>query len=226
MPMRYAAINRLYLALFYGKMKTMKLSPGIRAFCFVGCLLALTVSACRGQTAINTGGDLKSLQDTYKKAIAKIDGDAANAAQSQPATYLKELYKIQLNAQKAGDLDGLNAANSELERFKSTQTVPDQPDPALPAGIKKLQAEFKAAVAKVDLDKDKKIVSTTKQYVDLLNSLQTSLTKAGNLAQAMDVNAEIKRVKSDPKVTSAEFVVAAVDTEKQPAREGSPGAAG
>jgi hypothetical protein len=202
-------------------MSVMKLFPEIRAYFFVGCLLAASVSACLGQTAANTGGDLKSLQDQYKKAIAKIDSDAANAAQSQPATYLKELYKIQQALQKAGDLDGLTAANSELERFKSKQTVPDQPDQSLPPDIRNLQTAFKAALAKADLDKNKKLVSTTKQYVELLNSLQTSLTKAGKVDQAMDVSAEIKRVKSDPKITSAEFVVAAVDTEKQPARDES-----
>ena len=200
----------------------MKLFPGIRTFCVVGCLLAASVSVCLGQTAASTGDDLKSLQDTYKKAIAKIDGDAANAAQSQPATYMKELYKIQQALQKAGDLDGLTAANSELERFKSTQTVPDQPDASLPPDIRKLQTAFKAALAKADLDKNRKLVSTTKQYVELLNSLQTSLTKAGKVDKAMDVNAEIKRVKSDPKITSAEFVVAAGDTEKPPAKDESP----
>jgi hypothetical protein len=202
-------------------MTGMKLFPKIRTFCVVSCLFAAGISVCCGQTAAATGGDLKSLQDTYKKAIAKIDSDAANAAQSQPATYMKELYKIQQALQKAGDLDGLTAANGELERFKSTQTVPDQPDPSLPPDIRKLQTAFKAALAKADLDKNKKLVATTKQYVELLNSLQTSLTKAGKVDQAMDVNAEIKRVKSDPKITSAEFVVAAVDTEKQPAKEES-----
>jgi hypothetical protein len=186
----------------------------------IGMLLLLTSSVCLVQAQPSPAGkavDLKALQDAYSKAIQKVEGDSASAAQSLPATYLNELQKLQQSAQKAGDLDGLTAANRELERFKTEQKVPDQPDASAPDVLKKLQTQYKAAVAKSDLEKNKKIVSITKQYLENLNSLQTSLTKSGNVNEALNVNAEIKRVKDDSKFTSAQFALAAAETEKQPA---------
>jgi hypothetical protein len=186
----------------------------------IAILLLLAASICFAQTrssAAEKPVDLKALQDTYSKAIQKTEGDSASAAQSLPANYIKELQKLQQTAQKAGDLDGFTAANHELERFKTEQTVPDQPDASAPDALKKLQTQYKTAVAKNDLDKNRKIVSITKQYLENLTSLQTGLTKSGNVNEALSVNAEIKRVKDDSKFTSAQFALAAAETDKQPA---------
>jgi hypothetical protein len=186
----------------------------------VGALLLLLVLACLAQAQSSPAGksvDLKALQDTYSKAIQKVEGDSASAAQSLPASYVNELQKLQQSTQKAGDLDGLTAANHELERFKTEQTVPDQPDASAPDALKKLQTQYKTAVAKNDLEKSKKIVSITKQYLENLTALQTSLTKSGNLNEALNVNAEIKRVKDDSKFTSAQFALATADADKQSA---------
>ena len=184
----------------------------------VGILLLLTAFSCFAQAqsaSAEKPADLKALQDAYAKAIQKVESDSASAAQVLPATYMKELQRIQQSAKKAGDLEQLTAVNRELERFKTEQKVPDQPDASTPDAIKKLQIEYKAAVAKSDLEKNRKIVSATKQYLELLNSLQTSLTKNDKVNEALDVNAEIKRVKADSKVTSAEFALAASETDNQ-----------
>jgi hypothetical protein len=185
----------------------------------VGAALLLTASICFAQSS-SPGKpiDLKALQDAYAKAIQKVEGDSASAAQSLPTNYIKALQAIQQAAKKAGDLEGLTAANRELERFKADQTVPDQPDASTPDAIKKLQTEYKAATAKNDMEKNKKIVSITKQYLENLNSLQTDLTKNDTVDKALNVNAEIKRVNADSKFTSAQFALAATDTDKQPAK--------
>jgi hypothetical protein len=186
----------------------------------IAILLLLAASICFAQarsSAAEKPVDLKALQDTYSKAIQKVEGDSASAAQSLPANYIKELQKLQQTSQKAGDLDGLTAANQELERFKTEQTVPDQPDASAPDALKKLQTQYKTAVAKNDLEKNRKIVSITKQYLENLTALQTSLTKSGNVNEALNVNAEIKRVNADSKFTSAQFALATAETDKPPA---------
>lgn len=188
-------------------------------------VLLLTASVSFAQAQSASAGkpvDLKALQDAYAKAMQKVESDSASAAQSLPANYIKELQEFQQAAKKAGDLDGLTAANRELERFKTDQTIPDQPDASTPDAIKKLQTEYKAAAAKNDMEKNKKIVSITKQYLENLKSLQTDLTKNDRVNEALNVNAEIKRVKDDSKFSSAQFALAAADTDKQPATTGKP----
>ena len=184
-------------------------------FCTLAGVLVVSALVCRAQTSTNDSASLKSLMAEYEKAGNKIDSDNAGAAQGQATMYVKELQKIQQSLQKAGDLDGLNAAKGELERFKAEQTVPDNPDPSLPADVQQLQTLYKKSLAAIELDKSRKIVSAAKQYVERLNALQTRLTKAGRLDDAMEVNAEIKRVKADSRVTGANFAVAAVESEKQ-----------
>jgi len=156
--------------------------------------------------------------------MGKTENEHADAMQNQPTSYLKQLLKLQQDMQKAGNLDGWQAANHEIERFKTEQTMPDGDDPALLEGIKSLRAAYKSATAKLELEKSKKIVAVTKQYVDQLNALQTNLTKAGKVDDAIEVNTEIKNVKSDAKVTSSEFAVAAAEqqTEKKPQPTESP----
>jgi hypothetical protein len=187
---------------------------------FVGILLLLTAFSSFAQSQLSSADkpiDLKTLQDMYAKAIQKVEGDNASAAQSLSATYVKELQTLQQTAKKAGDIEQLTAVNRELERFKTEQTVPDQPDASIPDAVKKLQTQYKSVVTKNDLEKNKKIVSITKQYLENLTSLQTNLTKGDKVNEALDVNAEIKRVKADSKVANAEFAVAAAETNKRSA---------
>jgi hypothetical protein len=190
----------------------------------VGSLLLLTGSACLAQTTPSSAEksvDLKTLQDIYAKAIQKVESDSASASQSLPATYLKELQKLQQTVQNAGDLEGLTAVKRELERFKTEQTVPAQPAASILDAIKKLQTQYKSAVAKNDLEKNKKIVSISKQYLENLGSLQVELTKSGKIPEALDVKAEIKRVKADSKFTNAESALPAAGTDKQPGKTDS-----
>jgi hypothetical protein len=185
----------------------------------VGAALFLTASICFAQATKPV--DLKTLQDAYAKAIQKVEADSASAAQALPANYIKEIQKIQQAVQKAGNLEGLTTANRELERFKAEQTIPDQPAASTPDAIKKLQVQYKAAAAKNDLEKNKKIVSITKLYVENLTSLQISLTKFGKINEALEVKAETKRIKEDSKVTTAESTVAAAETNKQASKTGT-----
>jgi hypothetical protein len=182
--------------------------------CFV---LLLGTSLCFGQapTTNKPAVDLKSLRQAYDKAIAKIESDHAAAMQNQPTAYLKELQKLQQNLQKAGNLDGWTAVNQEIERFKTEQTIPDETDASILDGIKNLRAAYKNTLTKCDLEKSKRIIATTKQYVEQLNTLQTNLTKAGKVDEALEVNSEIKTVKSDSKVTSSEFAVAAYEQQNK-----------
>jgi hypothetical protein len=183
--------------------------------CLASCMLFASASVCHAQTSTNDLTGLKSLKEGYEKACSKIESDNSSARQSQAVTYINELQKVQQSLQKAGDLEGLTAAKSEIERFKGEQTVPETPDSSLPVAIQQLQTAYKKGLAAIDLDKSKKIVSAVKQYVDRLTALQKNLTKAGKVDEALEVNAEIKSVKADSKVTSADFAVAAAESEKQ-----------
>ena len=131
--------------------------------------LALSASLCFAQSAgvgtavVKPAVDLKSLREAYSKAMSKIESEHANAVQGQPTSYLKQLTKLQLEMQKAGDLDGWTTVNHEIERFKAEQTIPDEADASMPDGIKALRTAYKSAMAKFDLEQSKKIVAATKK---------------------------------------------------------------
>ena len=168
---------------------------------YVVTLLLLLQGLCPGAT-------LTELRDVYETHLLKIRDECAVKTKEWSATYAKALQAYRETAQRAGDLDGLTSANGEMKRFKSSGTLAKQHLVTQPAGLRALQQKAVKDLAAYPLERDRAIVSLVERYVTRLESEKKRLTKAGKVSEALDMNAEIKRVEASPAVADARFNLA------------------
>jgi len=116
--------------------------------------------------------------------------------------------------QKSGDLERWQVVNKELTRFKNECFIPSNAIDAGSAELAAIQKKYQTLSNSLEMDKSRKILSLTEKYVSRLTTTQKNLTIAAKIDEALIVNAEIKRVKSLPKVSAAEFSMMAFESEK------------
>lgn len=169
-------------------------------------------------TPPESSGHLVSLRANYETALNQIEQARNERLMTRPDEYLAQLLALQKSMQRRGDFEGWSAATEELERFQDEHTMPEippdgngetlTPSPefprALPRELLDLQRSFLAKYAEQEMGRYRKIVTTARNYVTSLTSLQKELTKKGNMDDALSVNLEIKRVRSSPEVAAAE----------------------
>jgi len=148
----------------------------------------------------------KTLEDykaVYEKEAAKIDSAGQNGMKAELERYGKKLSLIEAALKKAGDLDGVVAVKAEIARFERDGTIPDTPPARLPDLVKRAQADFREAADGLNSETGRLTASLIRKYLPPLTSLKKDLVMADALDEAMEVDAEIKRV---------EFVLADVES--------------
>ena len=173
--------------------------------------------------------DLKTVLATYQKAyeldLEKAEADSKQSIIGWSVQYVQLLDSLEKKFQGAGDLGGLVAVRKERARFTETKQIPDDAVVAVPQELADLQGKAIKALQIADLKKNRQIVAGSNKYVAALEDLKKNLTKQGKVDDAVEVNAEIARVKERPEVTAAQFTVAAVavDTKvSEPATNSAP----
>jgi hypothetical protein len=182
----------------------------------IAVALACLPLICRPAAAQSgAAADVKALRAIFDDQMRKIGDDTAKGLAAWPAAYEKDLAELASKAQKAGDLEGVQAARQEMERFRKNQQlrtadlVNDRPE------LRTLQEKHMAAPDAAETEKNSRIVRLKEQYVEHLTALQKKLTMANRLDDAIVVNAEIKRASALPAVTAAEFAMAVKEGEKR-----------
>jgi len=192
--------------------------------------LGFTALAVQSLGAPDKGKDLSSLKASYEKSLTGIITNYEGSIKSWPDDYVNALKALQTKMQKGGNLDGWQDAKSELDRFQADPKIPD--DARSPrAEVQALLSKYRDLPRQLSLDKNQKITALSQKQLAKLTTLQTDLTKQGKMEEALAVNAEIKRVKSSPEVTAAEFELseqeakAAMTKKDTPPKEVKPGPA-
>lgn len=163
--------------------------------------------------AAETDKDLPSLKASYEKSLNGIVSAHETAVKSWPESYFNALKALQSKLQKDGNLDGWSDVKAELDRFQSEPRI----EPAhlsARAELQSVQTKYKEAPLQAALEKNQKILSLSQKYQAKLKALQSDLTKQGKMEEALAVNAELKRVKASPEVTSAEFEQSELEARK------------
>ena len=184
-------------------------------------LAALTAVAVTGaaepavvKTAEPAAPDLAELKAVYDKALVSIVTNCDAVVKGWPGDYMAALKRLQASMQKDGDLDGWGDVKAELDRFQEANSIAEV-NLSKRAELAALQARFKDVPVQAAYEKNKKIVTLSQKYMTRLESVQRDLTKKGEMASALDFNAELKRIKASPEFTSACFEVAEYESRKQ-----------
>ena len=176
--------------------------------------IAASIAICwQALGAAEAGKDLPSLKAGYEKSLTAVVTNYEATVKGWPASYVNALKTLQAKLQKDGNLDGWSDVKTELARFQADPKIEDA-NLSSRAEIQVVQAKYKELPLQASGEKNQKIVSLSQKYMARLGALQSELTKQGKMEDALAVNAEIKRVKTSPEVTSAEFEVSELEAKK------------
>jgi len=179
-------------------------------------LILLSVCAL----ASEHGDRLANLRTIYAEQIEKIQSESDKKLEAWPVSYTNGLLQLQSAHQRQGDLEGWQTVTTELKRFAEDGDITEDCIVKKPDDLRGLQVRFRDAAQQYSLERSREILSLTDKYVSRLEAMQRKLTIEGQMDDAIACSAEIRRVKSNPAFTAAEFEVAAFETGK--AREEGP----
>jgi hypothetical protein len=109
------------------------------------------------------------------------------------AKFAAALERAQEAAQKAGNLDDAFVFKTEKEAALSGQYMPPQDDAKTPASLKTMRSTYRAALGRLELDRDKKLRPLKDAYARSLEALMLTMTKGGRLEEAM----ALKKMRED-----------------------------
>lgn len=157
--------------------------PALR-ICICFAAIVFTCPAAFSQTAV--APEVAELQAKYDEKL-KLDVLRPHelAVADLNAKFVAALDREQEAAQKKGSLDDAFAIKTEKESILSGKYVPSQDDAKTPAGLKTMRATYRAALGRLELDRDKKLRPLKEVYAKSLEALMLTMTKGGKLEEAM-----------------------------------------
>lgn len=151
--------------------------------------------------------ELDSSKETYKKNLDNINADYGMKYATLADNYTASLANLQRKVQAAGDLDNLKVVMAEMERFSEEKKVTENNFKNAFLDLKKLQITFASAADRLNFDKAKKIVILTEPYEKNLSTLQSNLTKQGNIDDANRIQEERQKVQQDKNYIWAKKII-------------------
>lgn len=164
---------------------------------------------------------LDTAKETYLKQLGLIQSGSAGGttvATDRSSAYRSELLELKINLQKAGDLDGLLAAQDEIQRFEISLELPNESIVSAHPQIAALQKKYLKLDSHIDTKKSEAIVSLTDQYIAHLERLKKELTISGDVTSAISAKDEIELVSASEIVASARKAVALKTNKPPPAK--------
>lgn len=146
---------------------------------------------------------LADYRATYEREQNKIRTNNASVLVAD-ADYLKALEALQSGFKQQGDFEGTLAVVTERKRFEATRMVPDAPTNTLPAVIVKAQADYRAVLARTELEKARQSAKLNAAYVKALKELIKTYLAADKMTEAAAVDKEIKKAEAEIKFAEAE----------------------
>jgi len=159
-------------------------------------LLRLLPSAF-GSSTTNAPPELAKLKTSYDAAVAKQEQELEKRLSSLCSGYEEALEKLEAEYKEAGKLRPLIAVRKEEERFGASRTISRNDLVSEAAELRHLQINFGNSQAQCKRQYQKQHVSLTMRYVQMLSALQEQLTREDRIEDALAVEAEIKRVRSE-----------------------------
>ena len=154
-------------------------------------LAGLLVGHAHGLQAATNAPTLADYQATYERERDKIRTNNA-AVLAADGDYWKTLDSLAADFKKQGDFENTVALAAERKRFEATRMVPDQPPTNTTAAIVKAQADYRAALARAEVERAKQTVKLNTSYVKALKALIKTYLADDKMAEAEAANKEMK----------------------------------
>lgn len=155
--------------------------------------------------------DLSRLQGIYDKSMQKIDDKYSNSDLSSGIAYVSALQALQKSVQQKGDLDGWQTIQKEVLRYRKEHKLSNANFVSSMPDLEAVQKKHVAPLKETPVKKSKEVLALFEKYLKRLESMQTDLTRQGKIDDALQINAEIKRLKASDRIVIAKGQVASFE---------------
>ena len=163
---------------------------------------------------------LEKRQDAFNQQLEKIAQEQKQDAENWPLDYLRELEALSENCRSEGDYDGVINTRAVIKQFNNNNEIADPPLSTDCPKLKLLIDRYRNEIVQGRcLDRARRLISTTREYVNALDDLKKKLTRENKIANASAVNAEIRRAQGSREMLEAQHAL------DKAAAEAAPGAA-
>ena len=146
----------------------------------IGRIVTLTCLAAH----LAHSASLDNYTDVYAREKEKIQKEYTESQAAASVAYGQAIRRIQQKLQKAGDLEGVMAVRAEIERFKTTGTVPAGTGSGTSDTVAKAQSTYRNMIVAAGNKRTVSLFGMTSKYVNALGQLEKSLVKKGNFDEA------------------------------------------
>ena len=170
-------------------------------------------------SAVERQPTLSSLRAQYEESLDKLEEITKKRRQTWQREYYKLLGVLERQARTAGALDSLIVVQKEIARFNETREIPEEAILSEPEGLRALQLKYQHRPEECALARNRAIQTLFERYNVCLNALQKKLTISNDIDAAMEVKNEREQAAADPRVTAAQFEIAAFEAEQSEASQ-------
>ena len=145
---------------------------------------------------------------TYTQKLQEITQECDAVKAELPARYRKTLDALRLEAKQKGDLDAVQAADAEIQRFEKQKNMPPvTPQPANP-DLAKAAKLCRDAMDRSEQDAAQKVIELTERYMQFLDLHVKQAVRDDKLDLAKAFDAELKAARETPAYQAAKFLIA------------------
>ncbi len=152
--------------------------------------------------------NLDSMKNVYDNGIKQIEARHAERVAKWAIVYSGELAALKAQMQKAGDLDGWQIVETEIQRFSKSKTITTNDIVTTRTALSSIQTKYADLPSRIDMAKSEETLNFVGLYTSHLRRLQIETTQTGSIAEALKIKAEIARVQNSGEVTVASFAMA------------------
>jgi hypothetical protein len=138
--------------------------------------------------------ELVALKRQYAKPLKALAEQRAERTQQLTADYAASLQDQETAMTRQGNLDGVLAAKTELERIQTGKQPSDDERKNMPGWLVIRRTRYDASLDRLSKEQDQKENQLRESYVKDLQALQTLLTQRGKIDAAVTVKQECEQV--------------------------------
>ncbi len=162
--------------------------------------------------------ELSELRNTQYLGLNTILLESEQSQVALKKRYFAELLKVRQQSTRLGSLERLEALDAEIHSFAFTQCVCELP--AEDGELARLRDVYREQCEHIQLQEAQKISQWHSDYTASLAAIKRAAIKAGDVAQAKEVRAEVEKISAEERVSAAAALVA--EAAKTPAKSETP----
>ena len=139
----------------------------------------------------------------YRNQISKLKNIRNDDLDNIAPNYLTDLKNLEKYYQASGNLSPLLIVRKEYARFAANPNISEIIIADSPAGLAKLQNDLLTSGKEIKIKCAESIIDLGDRYKKRLTSLQKTLTKSGNIEDALKIMHVIENISSYPEIMAA-----------------------